>query len=211
LSKNKLRCIIKEKEVIAMDTEKYGIKDVDIEKLVPFKLHSSQTYGGERLGQLMGSIEKSGLINPIIVRPIADGESMKYEIICGHNRTNAVRELGRETISAVVREGLSDEEAIELYYDSNLNQQSFADWNYTQKIEAVKYYDKRIKDISQQGKRNDLEKGVESKTVQLLSTLDRSQEQAPNKALPGIKWHATLAFPQQHLANIEVLLNCQMS
>jgi len=152
------------KEVIAMNIGNYEIVDIDLQKLVPFKFHSSQTYGGERLGQLMASIEKSGLINPIIVRPISDGKSVKYEIICGHNRTKAVRKLGHETISAVVREDLSDDDAIGLYYDSNLNQQSFADWNYSQKIEAVKYCDKIIKDTSRQGKRSDLEKEIKSES-----------------------------------------------
>ena len=101
----------------------------------------------------MDSIESVGLINPIIVRPAADN---KYEIICGHNRAKAMKALGRDVIRADIRRGLSDDEATRLYYDSNLNQQSFADWSYTQKIEAIKYYDASVKNNSHQGKRNDL-------------------------------------------------------
>ena len=36
-----------------------------------------------------------------------------------------MKELGRDTILADVRDGLSDDDAIELFYDNNLNQQSF--------------------------------------------------------------------------------------
>lgn len=129
------------------------IKEVRIGDLIPFQLQSSQTYHGERLEQLASSINNVGLMTPIIVRPVEGG---KYEIICGHNRTNAMRELGRDTISADVREDLSDDEALGLFYDSNLNQQSFSDWNYSQKIKAIQYTETLIKKNSQQGKRSDL-------------------------------------------------------
>ena len=71
------------------------IKEVRIGDLIPFQLQSSQTYHGERLEQLASSINNVGLMTPIIVRPIEGG---KYEIICGHNRTNAMRELARHHI-----------------------------------------------------------------------------------------------------------------
>lgn len=111
-------------------------------------------YEGERLQQLMDSIENVGLMSPVIVRPIDNG---KYEIICGHNRTKAVEELDHDTIRADIRHGLSDDTALELFYDSNLNQQSFSDWNYSEKLKAIKYSEKLIRENSNQGKRTDLE------------------------------------------------------
>ncbi len=118
--------------------------------------------------QLKISIEKSSLISAIIVRPLDNGT---YEIICGHNRVKAMKELGYTTILADIRIGLSDEEALGIYYDSNLNQQSFSDWNYTQKFKAIRYAEKQIKLSSHQGKRNDLKKvdkdNVGSTSVQI--------------------------------------------
>ena len=134
-----------------MDRE---IKEIRLDLLVPFKMHSGQMYEGERLQQMMNSIKQSGVISPIIVRPVDSG---KYEIICGHNRTKAVKELGYDSILADIRYELSDDEAVRLYYDSNLNQQSFSDWSYSQRIEAVKYFEKYMKKNSRQGKRTDLE------------------------------------------------------
>ncbi|MDE7202624.1 MAG: hypothetical protein K2O91_12170 [Lachnospiraceae bacterium] len=55
-----------------------------------------------------------------------------------------------------MKNNLPDDEAMEIFYDRNLNQQSFSDWNYAQKVEAVKYIEKLIKDSSQQGKGIDL-------------------------------------------------------
>ena len=135
-----------------MDSE---MKDIRLEDLVPFKSHTGQAYKGERLQQLMDSIEKTGLISPIIVRPADNG---KYEILCGHNRVKAVRTLGHDTIKADVRYKVSDDMALELFFDSNLNQQSFLDWSYSQRFEAVKYIETLIKETSRQGKRTDLEK-----------------------------------------------------
>lgn len=137
-----------------MCKENYEVVEIKLEDLVSFGRNDPPTYQGERLEQFMNSIEKSGLINPIIVRPVADG---KYEILCGHNRVKAMRKLGRDVIPAIVKNGLSDDEAIEFFYDSNLNQQSFFDWSYSQKIEAVKYLEKLIKANSHQGKRTDLD------------------------------------------------------
>ena len=128
-------------------------KEIRLDDLIPFQLRSSQPYQGARLEQLMSSIERLGLQSPITVRPINDG---KYEIICGHNRVIAVRELGRDVILAKVYEGLSDDEALGLFYDTNLNQQSFSDWNYSQRIKAIQYTEMLIKKESQQGKRSDL-------------------------------------------------------
>ena len=126
-------------------------KEILIESLQPFREHSGRTYEGERLLQLMRSIEKNGLLNPIIVRSIGNNQ---YEIICGHNRTKAMKELERSTIMAEIRE-LSDEEATEIFYESNLNQQTFSDWSYSERIKAVKYTEKKMQEYSQQGKRND--------------------------------------------------------
>ena len=128
-----------------MNKIKDETKELKIEALVSFSMCPFQTYEDARLEQLMDSIERLGLMTPIIVRPVDNG---KYEIICGHNRTKAMKALGYNVIRANVK----------LFYESNLNQQSFSDWSYSQKIEAVKYYDKIIKKTSQQGKRTDLEK-----------------------------------------------------
>ncbi|MCI8799976.1 MAG: ParB N-terminal domain-containing protein [Lachnospiraceae bacterium] len=135
-----------------MDRE---IRELELEDIVPFKHHSGRIYEGARLQQMMDSIEHVGLMDPIIVRPTDSG---KYEIICGHNRAKAVKALGHGTIRAEIRYGISDKEALEMFYDSNLNRQSFSDWNYAQKFEAIKYIEELIKETSCQGKRNDLEK-----------------------------------------------------
>lgn len=152
-----------------MNEEQRETKEIRLDDLIPFQLRSSQPYKGARLEQLMSSIERLGLQSPITVRPTNDG---RYEIICGHNRVNAVRKLGRDVILAKVYEGLSDDEALELYYDTNLNQQSFSDWNYSQRIKAIQYTETLIKKESQQGKRSDLVEKKDAATDERTSVQD---------------------------------------
>lgn len=158
-----------------MDNE---AKEIRLEDLIPFRFHSLQMYQDERLELLMNSIGKLGLMSPIIVRPIANE---KYEIICGHNRVKAMKKLGYSTIMAYVRYKLSDNEAIALFYDSNLNQQSFLDWNYSQRIEAVKYIEKLIKDNARQGKRTDLEENKDETSVYSRQKLKKKQKRSTTR------------------------------
>lgn len=138
-----------------MNEKQHKIKEdmIKLDDLISFQLQPTRTYQGERLEQFARAIESEGLLHSIIVRPTNNG---KYEIICGHNRVAAMKKLGRDVIPAKVWEGLSDDEAIELFYDSNLNQQSFSDWKYSQKIKAIQYIETLIKETSQQGRRSDL-------------------------------------------------------
>lgn len=126
---------------------------IALDKLVPFANHPFLTYEGERLEKLADSINVGGLISPIAVRPNIDGS---YEILSGHNRVEAVKLLGQNKINAIVMEGLSDKEAERIVIESNLNQQSFADWKYSQQIRVIRIYSKYIQENSQQGKRSDL-------------------------------------------------------
>jgi ParB family chromosome partitioning protein len=67
-----------------------------------------------------------------------------------------MRLLGENKIAAIVRENVTDELAERIVIESNLNQQSFADWKYSQQIRIIKMSSKWIQEKSQQGKRNDL-------------------------------------------------------
>lgn len=194
-------------------------KEIQLNSLQSFKRHSGRTYEGERLQLLMRSIEKNGLFNSIIVRPIGEDQ---YEIICGHNRVKAMQELGYSTIMAKIEYELSEDEALEMFYESNLNQQSFSDWNYAQRIEAVKYLEKMIHEYSQQGKRTDLEKKNteavrEETSVQTRQKLDHKTRQVTTRDKMahrlGIstatlsKYRRIIKLPDEVLSSVVLLLD----
>ena len=55
----------------------------------------------EALAALAASIEASGIVQPLLVRPLPDGS---YELVAGERRWRAAQEAGLEKVPAVVRE-----------------------------------------------------------------------------------------------------------
>ncbi len=83
--------------------------------------YARQPYSIERptqdLAQLMDSIERVGIAEPLIVRPRTEGG---YEIIAGHRRDYCAKTIGIETRPVIVRE-YSDEDADILVVDYNIH------------------------------------------------------------------------------------------
>ena len=98
---------------------KSGLPDLPVDDLYSFKDHPFRQYTEEKMDEMVESVREHGVITPILVRPRKDGDG--YEIISGHNRVEACRRAGIETIPATIRD-LDDDTAIILMVDSNLKQ-----------------------------------------------------------------------------------------
>jgi len=59
----------------------------------------------------MKSIESEGQQLPIVVRKKGKTRAMRYQVVSGFRRATAMKELGLETIAAIVRQDLDDDEA----------------------------------------------------------------------------------------------------
>jgi ParB family chromosome partitioning protein len=73
-----------------------------------------------QLTELTQSVAASGVVQPIVVRPLSthDGQ-MKYQLITGERRWLASRKAGKSTIPAIVRQA-SDEQTLEMTIVENL-------------------------------------------------------------------------------------------
>ena len=108
------------------------IIEIEIEHLRPFKEHPFQVKDDKEMFLLQESIEKYGILNPLIVRPVPDGY---YEIISGHRRKHAAQLAGLTTIPAIVRE-LSDDDATNIQREELLpSEKAFA---YKMKMDAMR-------------------------------------------------------------------------
>lgn len=107
-----------------IERNKEAITELEICNLVPFENHPFKLYTGERLDNMVESIKENGVIQPIVVRLIADN---KFEILAGHNRVNASRLAGLTKIRADIRENISDDEAVLIVTISNFEQRSPSD------------------------------------------------------------------------------------
>ena len=132
-----------------------GIVSIPVEEIHPFHDHPFRLYEGDRLEDMVQSIKDHGVLNPVIVRKAARG----YEMLAGHNRTNAAKIAGLPEVPAIVKTDLSDEDAYVYVIETNLLQRSFAELLPSEKAAVlVARYEK----ISSQGKRNDIRQEIEA-------------------------------------------------
>ena len=132
-----------------------GIVSIPVEEIHPFQDHPFRLYEGERLEDMVQSIREYGVLNPVIVRKAARG----YEMLAGHNRTNAAKIAGLTEVPAIVKTDLSDEDAYVYVIETNLLQRFFAELLPSEKAAVlVARYEK----ISSQGKRNDIQQEIET-------------------------------------------------
>jgi ParB family chromosome partitioning protein len=87
---------------------------VDLIDRNPFQTRSQ--FDEAAMEELTTSIAATGVVQPILVRPIADG---RYQLIAGERRLMASRKAGKATIPSVVRPA-SDEQAMEITIVENL-------------------------------------------------------------------------------------------
>lgn len=128
--------MVEDNVLFAKDDER--IVEVAIERLHSFKDHPFKVQSDGQMIQLKNSIEKYGILNPIIVRPDPNGF---YEIISGHRRKYAAEQLGYRKVPVIIRV-LENEEAIISMVDSNLQRERILPSEkaaaYKMKYEAIK-------------------------------------------------------------------------
>lgn len=136
----------------AMLSQNNQIKQIPLDMLVPFHNHQFSLYDGERRDDMVESIRKNGVMTPIVCRPNPDG-SDTYEILIGHNRWNCSKIAGFETIPAIIKEQLTEDEAQTYVDESNLIQRGFNDLKVSEQARIIA---RRYSEMFSQGKRNDI-------------------------------------------------------
>ena len=126
--------------------EKTTVTELPITALRPFEEHPYKVVDNEEMASLVESIYTQGILTPITVRPLDNGE---YEIVSGHRRLFACQKLGITAIPAIVKE-LSREEAIVAMVDANLHR------DHILPSEKAFAYKMKLDAIKRQGERTDL-------------------------------------------------------
>ena len=131
-------------QLITKDTP--TIAQISTAKLHPFPAHPFKVQDDEDMEQLTQSIQMQGVLTPLVVRPLENGE---YEVISGHRRLHACRKAGIQTVPALVYAIDRDAAAIALV-DSNLHREHILP------SEKAFAYKLKMDALSKQGKRTDL-------------------------------------------------------
>lgn len=114
------------------------IQKIPLELIHPFPDHPFQVRDDDLMQDTVDSIQKVGILNPVILRPDGNGE---YEMISGHRRLHAADLIGMKEIPAIVRD-MTDDEAVILMVDSNLQREEILPSErakaYKMKMDAIK-------------------------------------------------------------------------
>ena len=97
-----------------------NIETIALDKLHPFEDYPFRVLRDEALQELAASIALEGIFNPLVLRPLENGE---YEIISGHRRYEACKLAGIEEVPAIVR-SIDRDAAVVMMVDDNLTQRS---------------------------------------------------------------------------------------
>lgn len=131
-------------QLITKDTP--TIAQISTDKLHPFPAHPFKVLDDEDMEQLTQSIQAQGVLTPLVIRPLDNGE---YEVISGHRRLHACRKAGIQTVPALVYAIDRDAAAIALV-DSNLHRERILP------SEKAFAYKLKMDALSKQGRRTDL-------------------------------------------------------
>jgi ParB family chromosome partitioning protein len=97
-----------------------GFATLRVDQVQAGRLQPRASMDRQALDELKASIVKSGVLEPILVRPVAPGA---YELVAGERRLLAAKEIGLKEVPAIIR-ALSDKEALELSLVENIQREN---------------------------------------------------------------------------------------
>lgn len=158
------------------------------------------------LAELAASITANGVVQPILVRPQANG---RFQLIAGERRWRASQLAGKKTIPAILRQ-VSDEQALEITIVENLQR---ADLNAMEQARAFERLSREFHMTQEQiATRTGKDRVSVSNYIRLLSLPDGIQKLVEGsqlsfghaKALMGLKFHPDLEKTAQRVANLSL-------
>lgn len=100
-------------------TDEKGVVTLRLTEIEPNRNQPRMNFDEDALAELADSIEKHGLIQPIVVRPTSSGV---YQIVAGERRWRACRMAGLSEVPVVIKE-LDDQNYYEIALIENLQRE----------------------------------------------------------------------------------------
>ncbi len=95
-------------------------REISVELIDPNPFQTRGALAEEQLAELANSITANGVVQPILVRPQANG---RFQLIVGERRWRASMKAGKKTVPALLRQ-VSDEQAMEITIVENLQREN---------------------------------------------------------------------------------------
>jgi ParB family chromosome partitioning protein len=102
----------------AREVPNTGPQEIDIDLVEPSPYQPRTRFREEALDELARSIQASGIIQPIVVRPVG----RRFQLIAGERRWRAAQRAGLQKVAAIVRQ-VADELALEMTLVENIQRE----------------------------------------------------------------------------------------
>ena len=102
----------------ARDVPPAGPREIEIDLIQPSPYQPRTRFREEALDELARSITASGIIQPLVVRPVGN----RFQLIAGERRWRAAQRAGLKTVPAIVRQ-VSDDLALEMTLVENIQRE----------------------------------------------------------------------------------------
>ena len=120
-------------EDASAEAEKQPAREVDIQKIDINKEQPRKHFDEEKMRDLADSIRQHGVIQPLVVKPEANG---RYTIIAGERRYRAARMVGLKQVPVVTKE-VTDRELLQISMIENIQREDLNPLEEAQGIAAL--------------------------------------------------------------------------
>ncbi len=120
-------------EDASAEAEKQPAREVDIQKIDINKEQPRKYFDEEKMQDLADSIRQHGVIQPLVVKPEANG---RYTIIAGERRYRAARMVGLKQVPVVTKE-VTDRELLQISMIENIQREDLNPLEEAQGIAAL--------------------------------------------------------------------------
>ncbi len=171
-----------------------GLRQVPIGAIRPNSLQPRRHFDEASMASLAASIRELGLLQPVLVRQVAQDE---YELIAGERRWRAARRVGLTSIPALVQAGAGDARSLEYALVENLHREDL------NPLEEAAAYQQLIDEFSmtheQVAKRVGRSRAAVTNTLRLLQLPAGVQRALADGSLSAGHARALLATPDRAL------------
>jgi len=169
-----------------------GPQEIDIDLIEPSPYQPRTKFHEQALDELARSIKASGIIQPLVVRPIGS----RFQLIAGERRWRAAQRAGLNKVSAIVKQ-VPDELALEMTLVENIQREDL------NAMEAARAFERLMDEfhLTQEAvaERTGKDRATVANAVRLLKLEKQIQEWIEEGKLTAGHGRALLAVPEQQL------------
>src|SRR5438874_2120668 len=166
--------------------------EIDIDLIDPSPYQPRTRFREEALAELTRSIQASGIIQPLVVRPVGT----RFQLIAGERRWRAAQRAGLQRVSCIVRH-VPDELAVEMTLVENIQREDL------NAMEAARAFERLMDEfhLTQEAvaERTGKDRATVANAIRLLKLDKQIQEWIEEGKLTAGHGRALLAVPEQQL------------